>query len=662
MTRPEPSPDSDPPNGLGAGSRLARARRLAGRVFFGGAEAGRDFVAGDVIYHQYPEPAVAAPVTGPSALDAATMALADPVDTGSAGYAELLKFSTHRPMTVLLSDDPDVSVPTAVRLLRDQNHDGMYRLTAAGLRSTPMGEQFHASCGYLLDQTGDDADDVRIAGLLRLVRAAIGPLRSRLVVAARPEGGLRQALAADCFELDARVTPGQLIGPALGNRPHQLDRLVEGMTGARAPADGVALRDLRRRAEGELDDWFAALPGWDDRGHALALAVLDGLPYDLVRRHGERLARAFAEAPAVTVLLDADVPRASRHHLRSARLERLRAEVFADYATTPDGEVRTESVRYRDAAYPSAVLRYAWSEYDDVPHVLLHWLLGLGGDPDEAVRIRAATAAGMLATLAFDHVRDVVVEPWAGDGDPRLRDAAACALHLPSLDPHLYARVRGTLDRWIESGTPALSAAAGRALGASVGHVDPGAALTRLDALAGTGQQTASLAVADSLAELVEWDPRSAVLVLRTIAEWVRVRDPSRNRTGQLAFLVLATDLTTEHRAGFSWPTLLALAESSAEVDALVVHLWQRVLNERFYDTDARTVLTVWASVAEAQPAIRPAFHRLVVSMARDHPRTRRILRTLATTWVSHRTPRTSPHVAAAVFAAMNEGALSHDR
>ena len=45
------------------------------------------------------------------------------------------------------------------------------------------------------------------------------------------------------------------------------------------------------------------------------------------------------------------------------------------------------------------------------------WLRELGGHPNPDVRVRAASAVGVLATRAFDFVLPRIIGPWAHDGN-----------------------------------------------------------------------------------------------------------------------------------------------------------------------------------------------------------------------------------------------------
>jgi hypothetical protein len=424
--------------------------------------------------------------------------------------------------------------------------------------------------------------------------------------------------------------------------------------------DGFDIERIRswneqRGAEG-FDSWFADLGDTRTRSFAVALAVLNGLPYDEVAHAARALYRAF-DRPSYMVMASAeDVQPEGLRPFRTSRrewLQKLHARIKETEIQGAYGRSIAETVEYQDPDYALKVIRRAWSDYE-AQDALIGWLGLLAKDAADQVRIRAGIALGRLAIWSFDFLSFNVLEPWANGKIGEQREAVAYALRVVAANPRLRGNVRQLISSWYASSSrPLAQATAARAYGVAYGPIDPYEVFRQLDRLCEVDDIRVAKAIGDSVADLlVAGDHEFACSVLSRLAESIGERE--RSPTVQLVFLIIANGLADREQdaAGggpVSWPFLLGLTTRLAEVRPAIVRLWRYVLNEALLYEEAGQVMTSWAAMAEDNPVVREAFLRLARAIAHGDQRSLMILERYAAQWAGAGNLSPLPVVSAAL-------------
>ena len=412
-----------------------------------------------------------------------------------------------------------------------------------------------------------------------------------------------------------------------------------------------------QRGTEDFDIWFAALGDTRSRSFAIALAVLNGLPYDAVAKGARALYRRF-EQPHYMVMASADdvQPEGLRPFRTSRRewLHKLRARTREVEVRGPYGHSPAVAVEYRDPDYVDKVIQRAWSDYE-VQDILLAWLGVLAEDASEQVRIFAGIALGRLAIWSFDTLSSSVLAPWATSRRRAHREAVAYALRVVASDLRLRENVSQLISGWYAShGNPFAQAAAARSYGVAYGLFDPAAAFEALYRLTAVDDIRVATAVGDSIADLLVAGTDDFVCSILTRLA-ASVREQGRSGAVQLVFLILADGLVMrvhdapEGAGPVSWPLLLHLTTRLAAVRSAIVMLWQYVLNEALFHEEAEQVMARWAGAAEGEPTVREAFLRLARAVARGDERSLMILERYCAQWTSADNLRPLPVVSAAL-------------
>lgn len=414
----------------------------------------------------------------------------------------------------------------------------------------------------------------------------------------------------------------------------------------------------RRTAE-DFDIWYADLGDLQTRCFAIALAVLNGLPYNTVARGARALYRKFEFPSSIVLASSPDPPPDWRRPFRVSRrdwLHRLRADIKQVDVRGPYGSSPAEAVEYKDPDYIPKVLQRAWSDFE-TQDTLLAWLGELAEDPSEQVKIFAGIALGQLTAWSFDFLAVRVLAFWAASKREELRDAVAYALRVVAAEPRLRENVRNMVAGWYANrDNPITQATAARAYGVAFGPIDRRKAFEDLDRLSVVPDIRVSIAIGDSMADLLAaGNTDFASFALERLAISVKIRD--RSATAQLAFLILADGLVIRLPSPdghtVAWPTLLHLTRHVTGVRSSIVTLWQHVLNEALFHQEAELVMTRWASAAEGEPDVREAFLRLARAIAHGNARSRMILNRYSALWVTTDNLRPLPVVSAALRAVL---------
>jgi hypothetical protein len=618
------------------------------------------------------------------------------------GFADLVGAVTSQHVVVLRAAPRHGGETAALRLLVDLGATTLYRLDPNQPLDAVPKDQFEKSGGYLLSGLSDAALKSLRGYDLEGLDALLRPLQARLVVVVPTGMSLAdQAVSGYVQHLGRPPEPAVLVEHHLRWRlgsaraatellagdgvaaalaelaaaepccrdAADLARLLCESSTATGAADLEWVRDrMRERAVEDFDGWFDSLDDMPLRCLALALALLNGLPFEIVTFAAARLRRRLEEpllgrttAPDLRVVNTLPARPDPFRDTRAARLRRLRAQITQTTIPAWFGDTPAQVMSYADASYAPAVLNRVWEEYDEVRPILVEWFHDLGGHPSEAVRVWVATAVGMLANRAFGHILTEIIEPWAEVGTVNHREAAAVALNVPATTGGLYDQVQRVVRGWGHpDSTDELRATAARAYGASLGQAAPAQAIAALEYLADSDDNSLANAIGKSLAELMDWDPTLTPKVLTAIVYWLADRrHHERSTTAHVAFLVIAIELTREpEQVGADddtvrWPTLLHLADTDDSLAPTIAGLWHAVLNGPLHE-DAYWVFGSWAVMAE--PDARPcgALGDLAAVIAKDD-RTRKILLQLAADWTTGKNPEPTPRAAASVLAAVSD-------
>ena len=350
----------------------------------------------------------------------------------------------------------------------------------------------------------------------------------------------------------------------------------------------------------------------------IALATLNGMSYVEVSRAArdlEERIRAVEKEP--------ESSRTVFGSGRARRIEDARATPTMTTGNTRYGPVRVEGVRFHNDTYPRRVLERVWREYDDARPIVLEWLGALGGDRAREVRVRAAAAAGLLATFDFDRIHREILIPWADSDSDRERESAVSALRLPvTQSPELAVHVIRMMRDWSGPHSPRnRRLTASRALGASIGRAIRPEALRLLRRMALTDDLTIPFAVADSVMELfLTRDDNAQADVLAALSRWTSDTAPAKRRsTGVLCFLRLALYVSAEDPVDHTlWPGLLWFATYQENGLDRLGRLWRRALEAPSRLTMAQSVLAQWVTGADGERPMLEALGELVRHTVRD--------------------------------------------
>ncbi|MFG1607684.1 hypothetical protein [Actinoplanes sp. NPDC049265] len=415
---------------------------------------------------------------------------------------------------------------------------------------------------------------------------------------------------------------------------------------------GRVRQRMSQVATEEFDIWFGGLPDLPARCLAIALAVLDGMPYENVVHAADLLTERLDGPPQVAGDNVLAPWRDPFRHTRTEVLRRLRAETRPGVERGMFGTVPVEAMGYRSEDFPRLVLEHVWRRFG-LHRELLGWLHDLSSDLNEEIRARAGTALGLVSTFAFDFVWTQVLRAMAQDtGNFRNREVVAYALRVPAAEPALRPLVDAIVTGLAgNADLPFGQATAARVYGVSLGPLGVGEALAALDRLAVIDDRYIAAGIGDSLADLIMQDEtRNPAQVLAKVSAWQS--DRRRALVGEAVFLHLARWLTTDHVvAGRTvvWPTLLWFADERIELRAGLLSMWRFVLNSGSLPEQVAEVLAHWADLAEADAHVRTSLSRMLGATAGASERTYTLVQRQVRDWRAPDNLRPKPRTAYAV-------------
>ena len=521
------------------------------------------------------------PIDGQEILDASSKAVLPP------RYEDArVILAAHR--IVVLVDEPGSGRRTAALALLHSLLDASFRLREIETDGEPPkaaklpADHRHA---FLLDLNDPETDVPAEEFGHALLREHVGRLdaaRSYLVITVTPQiwkacAGSAAAITVfpgrpdlrQVCERHLRVAGGlderiawldepdikTLLKPA--GRPSDMARLAFEI--ASAPDTNAGRREAvsrythRRRMVREL---FAKNPTPADRAFAVAAAVLDNSPADLVLDAADKLfEKVGGSVPAASSLAGAPL---------SERLEKINAD--------PDEEIISLSNQQDDLDH--AILLHVWDQWPRCQATLLEWLADPLPSGVEPPRSLYEKLAGVLLRLAVERDPAPVMEAlrrwWIG---PERREHAVRVISAAATHHRVGARVRHRLYGWAKkTGDRDLVCTVADVCGGELGRRHPHIALTRLRHIAAGRDEAVSHAVVRALTSLAAQQELTGA-VAREIRRWVTGDEAARLRTGRVAFLTLAAS-----RDSTGEPALLRTGDSFPE---LAASGWRAVLDER---------------------------------------------------------------------------------
>ena len=413
-------------------------------------------------------------------------------------------------------------------------------------------------------------------------------------------------------------------------------RLATLLLRAREHPDAAAARvqtQMTEYADEKVALWFRKLSSLKVQCMAISLAVLNGQSREMIAREARLLETSILPAPDAP---NAPAPVNPFGVDAAISPALLQARVVTETRMTKRGPIAIRAMSYQEPGYPGQVLRYVWREHDDARPALVDWLRHLGASPELAVRVRAATAVGVLACEAMDHLYSQIILGWASDDDADVRASAAIALGPPATDPLVRDTVRSVVANWAkkDSGAWQLRATAARAYGQSIGLSSPSRALRELARLAEVDDLALVIAIANSYCELMV--DGTAPLSARVIGEIQKLAD-DRVREKQLAGRLSLLGLSYQRGAPLAlseqasrirdWPTLLVLATNTPGIAASTARLWQLSLSDPSIGSLVTASLDDWAEAVEDVSELRTALVDLMHTVAADERARRAVLR-----------------------------------
>jgi hypothetical protein len=503
------------------------------------------------------------------------------------------------------------------------------------------------------DSAVDRLDEVTVKRIESELRAGS---RRLAITTARAAAGAAHTSGFLIAELATRPEPRQvvskhltklLLGTGLGKADvlgwPGVDALVAGLDSDSSLADAARLARLLARADRDdpgkvaalvreqmneyadekVAQWFRKLTSRRARCMAISLAVLNGQSRALIAHEAALLERRIMPSPDAPNAPAPDDPLADSATVSPSLLD---ARVVSETVPTEHGLIVIDAMRYREPGYPGQVLRYVWRTYDGARAAIVGWLRELGASNSLAVRVRAASATGVLACQALDFLCDQVISRWALSNNEEVRNSAAIALGPAADDPVLRATIRSLVDGWArEDSDWRLRATAARAYGRTVGLASPSASLKGLARLAEANNLDVSVAVANSYCELIlEGTGPLAVRVLTEVQQLAEERMREKQAAGRLTLLGLSSTRGAppgldDHQDRLrSWPTLLIMALGNSRLAEPAARLWRLALNDQEIGAMARESLDEWAEAAEGSGELRHSLVQFLLWIAAD--------------------------------------------
>lgn len=373
--------------------------------------------------------------------------------------------------------------------------------------------------------------------------------------------------------------------------------------------DGIATEILVKRDRAELRRVASAALTVED----------DGVRPEAVRQQAFRIAYAvFNECSLADVIKAGDLfskvlplfetrEKQPDHVAFDGRIEHLLAKGMQTEAsgTADDGDAGPRRAVLADPALTGTFLDVVWNDFDALRVPVLVWLDLLAGWDRPPLQIRAAHAAGLLATFDFDELYRSLIGVWAR-GALVYRQSAANALHVTSGDRRLTERIRRQVQDWADSPNPRLQDTAARAYGRLVGVDDHPAGIRALRALGSKSSLAGTRSIAIGMANLFNVGPQQ---VLEELARWNSGADPNLRRHASRALMLLTRLAGPGARHG--WPAMSSLVAGSSSLERQLAEMWAGALLGNDTARRAWEPLRIWIMAADREPELTDLVLRL---------------------------------------------------
>jgi hypothetical protein len=273
----------------------------------------------------------------------------------------------------------------------------------------------------------------------------------------------------------------------------------------------------------------------------------------------------------------------------------------------------------RDEGQRGAIIEVARHEFDGTRKSLLRWLDRLVKDGDVIMRRAAAESAGLLVQHDFDRIYGDLVDVWAGDRRPHVRQAAAWTMAYSDMAAGIGPRVRERLSRWSSGGNSYRQDTAARVY--LSGMEQPVLAWSMLDLarIARERLQMRRYLVATAVDQL--YRPERAGWILAEMDVWAR-NSPLQIHAAR-ALLIMAA--RSEPNASDGRPELLQrLAEGQLELRSFG-RLWLVALLEPDTELAAADALARWIRHADSHDEFRAHVRRLLNAIGATPAMRRRV-------------------------------------
>lgn len=352
-----------------------------------------------------------------------------------------------------------------------------------------------------------------------------------------------------------------------------VDRLAKNLANYLISGGNIeeALHGFAAASEEDVRKWLdETADNVEESAFRIAVAALSGARYTFVDKaakvlarqlHPELDTRAIAESPAYVSPLK---KKRRRQRLQDAHARLVDRPIITEYSEN----ALTQVVELENPGYPTALLKYIWTEIDEWREPVLRWLCDHAVEGPRDLRLRAAGAIGALAGLDFEYVSAHVFFRWATTSsdypDQRRKhyQALANAMGVLIWNDDRAEDVLGLLRAWVDDGSDALKWAAARTY-AQVGLRYPHEAINQWQRILESKEQidlriTESfglvlphplhMSVIDAIISLfsraAEWPQRLRPVfeeALEGLAEWVEAdaRESTSMQVGLPLFLFL---------------------------------------------------------------------------------------------------------------------------
>jgi hypothetical protein len=405
---------------------------------------------------------------------------------------------------------------------------------------------------------------------------------------------VRDKAATLCTENEVQSILNQ---PLLPGEVDQLAKLL-----IDAAADKYKLTETLERFEARTSQqvacWFEDHQALEDRALLLSAAVYNRASYYIVINAEKRLRALLPQD-------EGNKPTASGMFgsTRSKRIQSIGADLKSGYEDTEFGHNPVETVELNNPAMQSAIIQYAWKEFDRLREVIVHWLGEAVIDTSFDMRMRAAAAVGELSKHDFGYIRREILIPWGTHPDCAVRALASFALGIPAWESEKAPLVLGLLHHWSTLNNWRLCWTAAAAYGGLVGLRFPEAALRDLYRIAQSGDLRLLGVLMQSISNLFnagEIVSEYRKKVLDSLVEWTEKPKDIAGHTGVFVFLHLAdTALIESDPEGDPWPTLLWLIRQDESQASKVLALWRQALNLKNTRSAAFSTLRNWLKAVE---------------------------------------------------------------